>query len=118
VEEINFGGQSPDRHQLNMRAHMAFKCKEWLIYGALPNDEQLGYQLSLPGFHLNQKNQLVMEAKEDIIERGEQSPDDGDAFWLTFARAVALVTPEDAPEEEEFGHLMPSRGGAGGWMGR
>lgn len=118
VEEINFGGQSPDRHQANMRAHMAYRCKEWLVSGAIADDGLLPYQLALPGYHLNQKNQLVMEAKEDIIDRGEQSPDDGDAFWLTFAHAVAPVTPEDTPEEEEFGHFLPSRGGPGGWMGR
>ncbi len=118
VTEINFGGQSPDRHQANMRAHMAFKCKEWLIAGAIEDDGLLPYQLSLPGYHLDRTNRLVIEAKEDILDRGEASPDDGDAFWLTFAHEVALVQQDEAPEEEEFGHLMPSRGGTGGWMGR
>jgi hypothetical protein len=36
VMEVNFGGQSPDRHQANMRAHMWNRLKEWLLTGAIP----------------------------------------------------------------------------------
>jgi len=32
--EVNFGGQSPDRHQANMRAHV-HRMKEWLVDGAI-----------------------------------------------------------------------------------
>ncbi len=118
VTEINFGGQSPDRHQLNMRAHMYFRAKEWLIHGCIKDDGLLPYQLALPGFHLNQKNQLVMESKEDIVDRGEASPDDADAFVLTFAHSVAPIPPDEPTEEDEFGSMLaPGRNG-GGWMGR
>jgi hypothetical protein len=119
VEEINFGGPSPDRHQLNMRAHMHYKAKEWLVHGAIDDDDLLPYQLALPGYHLNQKNQLVIESKEDIIDRGEASPDDSDSFCLTFAHAVAPVEPEQPTDEDEFGSsfIGASRGG-GDWAGR
>ena len=36
VMEGSFGGQSPDRHQANMRAHMWHRLKEWLSTGAIP----------------------------------------------------------------------------------
>ncbi len=89
VYEVNFGGSSPDIHRLNMRAHMWAKAKEWLLLGALPNDEKLCGQLCLPGYHINNSGKLVLESKADIQGRGEQSPDDADAFCLTFAQPVA-----------------------------
>jgi len=89
VHEVNFGGTSPDAHQLNMRAYMWAKAKEWLLLGALPNDNDLCGQLALPGYHVNNSGKLVIESKESIQERGESSPDDADAFCLTFAQSVA-----------------------------
>ena len=95
VYEVNFGGPSPDAHQLNMRAYMWAKSKEWLLLGALPpKDEKLADQLSLPGYHINQAGKLVLESKADIADRGEQSPDDADAFVLTFAQPVASPVPQ------------------------
>jgi len=38
VSEINFGSQSPDAHQANMRAFMWNRMKDWLIRGAIPQD--------------------------------------------------------------------------------
>lgn len=89
VYEVNFGGASPDPHQLNMRAYMWAKCKDWLLLGGLPDDEELCGQLSLPGYHINQSGKLVIESKADIQGRGEKSPDDADAFCLTWAQPVA-----------------------------
>lgn len=91
VYEINFGGASPDTHQLNMRAYMWAKTKEWLLLGSLPDDDKLCEQLCLPGYHLNQSGKLVIESKADIQARGEQSPDDADALCLTFAQPVAIA---------------------------
>ena len=90
VHEVNFGGASPDLHQLNMRAYMYAKTKEWLLLGKLPDDDRLCQQLCVPGFHLNQAGKLVMESKADIQARGEASIDDSDAFVLTLAQAVAV----------------------------
>jgi hypothetical protein len=88
VYEINFGGESPDPHDYNRRANMARKCKDWLLLGSLPDEDRLAEQLGLAGYH-HTAGRLVMESKEDIQKRGEQSPDDSDAFWLTFATAVS-----------------------------
>ncbi len=89
VHEINFGGDSPDMHEFNMRAFMARKCKDWLLLGSLPNEDRLCEQLGLAGYH-HTHGKLVMESKESIQARGEASPDDSDSFWLTFAQAVAV----------------------------
>lgn len=93
VYEVNFGGLSPDRHCANLRAYMWMKAKEWLLLGALPDDENLCSQLCLPGYHINNSGKLVMESKASIQDRGEASPDDADAFCLTFAQPVAPPRP-------------------------
>jgi hypothetical protein len=92
IHEINFGGESPDPHEANMRAFMARKCKDFLLLGSLRDDDRLCHQLGLAGYHHTAGGRLVLEAKESITARGEVSPDDSDAFWLTFARAVAMAT--------------------------
>jgi len=97
VHEINFGGDSPDHHQLNMRAFMYAKGKEWLLLGGLPDDDLLCEQLCLAGYHLNTSGKLVIESKADIQARGEASPDDSDAFLLTFAQAVAVQRVQAPP---------------------
>lgn len=94
VYEVNFGGTSPDPHQLNMRAYMWAKAKEWLLLGGLPDDENLCSQLSLPGYHINPSGKLVIESKADIQARGEQSPDDADSFCLTHALSVPPRKPK------------------------
>ncbi len=91
VYEVNFGGASPDTHQLNMRAYMWAKAKEWLLLGSLPDDDGLCEQLCLPGYHLNNSGKLVIESKADLQARGETSPDDADAFCLTFAQQVSAA---------------------------
>ncbi len=96
VQEINFGGKSPDDHFANMRAYMwAGKMKEFLKNGAIDqNDKKLAYDLTAPGFHFNQSNKIVVESKQDMAKRGVASPDDGDALALTFARPVAMPEPK------------------------
>lgn len=99
VYEVNFGGASPDSHCLNMRAYMWAKAKEWLLLGGIQDDSQmpteksLCAQLSVPGYHINNSGKLVIESKESITKRGESSPDDADAFCLTFAQTVAPKKP-------------------------
>lgn len=99
VHEVNFGGLSPDAHQANQRAYQWNQMKEWLRRGAIPSgDVRLEADLAAPGFHLNQKDQLVLESKESMQKRGVASPDDGDALSLTFAQRVApVLTRPSAP---------------------
>lgn len=90
VVEVNFGGDSPDEHFANMRAYMWGQMKEWLPRGAIdPNDERLEIDLTGPGYHLNKRNQTVLESKQELAKR-QPSPDDGDALALTFAARVAI----------------------------
>jgi|KBSSwiStaDraftv2_1062776.scaffolds.fasta_scaffold02858_16 hypothetical protein len=111
VMEVNFGAPSHDRHQANMRAYMWSRMKEWLLKGAIPADNILETDLTGPGYHLNKSEQLVIEAKADMVKRGIASPDYGDALALTFA---AFVPPQAPAAEQELGRGF---GGGGSWMG-
>ena len=73
-----------------MRAFMWAKAKEWLLLGTLPDEDLLGDQLTLPGYHLNRRSRLVIESKEALQQRGEASPDDADAFVLIAQRRRGL----------------------------
>lgn len=107
VFEINFGAKAADPHDANARAGMWRAMKEWLPHAALdPKDQRLHDDLEAPGFHVNLKQQLVLEAKEHLQRRGVASPDDADALALTFAapviapmmvkRSAPMVAREDA----------------------
>lgn len=69
---------------------MYAKAKEWLLHGSPPDKELLCHQLCLPEYHIDTAGKLVLEKKEHILDRGETSVDDGDAFVLTFAHPVAV----------------------------
>ena len=98
VIEVNFGGESPDIHQLNMRAYMWAKLKDWLLTGAIPEESQLEIQLTGPGYHINRQNKLVIESKQEMAKRGVASPDDADALALTFAQPVSpAILPPPRP---------------------
>lgn len=96
VVEVNFGGPSPDLHCLNMRAYMHKRAKDWLLTGGLPDDDKLASDLAAPGYKINTSGKLVIESKADIVKRLGCSPDDGDAFVLTFANPIA-PTPPNSP---------------------
>jgi hypothetical protein len=102
VHEVNFGGKSPNEHQLNQRAYMWNLTKDWLLHGLLPSqkdDQKLEFDLTGPGYHVNSSGKLVLESKQSMVERGCASPDDADALALTFAM---LIAPPRRKEVQNF----------------
>lgn len=109
AHEVSFGSPAPDRHQANMRAFMWLSLKDWLPRGMIdPADTKLALDLAGPGYHINRRNQLVLESKQEMQKRGEASPDDGDALALTFAAPVAPVSQQSTEDD-----YYPS---SDGWM--
>jgi hypothetical protein len=116
VFEVNFGlVRTPDRSKANMRAYMWDQMKDWLLHGAIHEDEKLALDLAGPGYHINRSNLLVLESKADMQKRGQASPDDGDALALTFAQPVAPAEVEEKDDEDEFS-IGRYGGGSSGWM--
>jgi hypothetical protein len=94
VQEVSFGDKSPDKLYANMRAYMWGKeMRDWLAKGCIdPGDAILRKQLSYPGFHrrVGGDGALVVESKEEMRDRGLESPDFADSLALTFAAPVIL----------------------------
>ncbi len=92
VQTVRFGATASDPDCLNWRSQMYKAGKDWLLLGAISpekEDKHLANDLAAPGYHLNSSRKLVIESKAEMAKRGVHSPDDGDAFMLTFAQPVA-----------------------------
>jgi hypothetical protein len=110
VMEVSFGAAAPDNHYANMRAYMWGKMRDWLPGGSIDRkDTRLEIDLTGPEYHHNQRDQVVLEAKESMQKRGLDSPDDGDALALTFAQPVAPQAPPPPPRR-------PRPRGGHSWM--
>ncbi len=89
VIEVNFGATARDeRKYANKRAEMWGLARDWLATGTLDADQQLADDLAGPDYTFDKDNRVQLEKKADMKARGLSSPDDGDAFCLTFAEPV------------------------------
>lgn len=88
---IWFSGKPIDRGYVNKRAEMWGTMKKWLKAGGAidPNDRELFEDLIGPETVPRLDGKILLEAKEDMKERGLPSPNKGDALALTFAEPVA-----------------------------
>lgn len=76
----------------NKRAAMWGAMRAWLRDGgAIPNDPELREQLIGPKYSYNIRNEIVLEAKEEMMKRGVASPDRADALALTFAYPLVVT---------------------------
>ena len=84
---IGADGQ-PSRYY-NKRAQMWGRMREWLeTVGCLPDHEELARQLQAPEYTYAGVDMLLLESKEDMLERGIASPDLADSLALTFSEPV------------------------------
>lgn len=90
VTEVNFGsGASNGQRYKNLRAEMWGRMREWLeLGGCIEDDEDLITDLTGVEYDYTPTNQLLLEKKEDMKDRGLPSPDNADALALTFAVKV------------------------------
>lgn len=75
----------------NRRSELYYKMREFIIDGGcLPaNDEELITDLTGIEYGFDGKQRWVLESKEDMKDRGLDSPDTGDALALSFCSPVA-----------------------------
>jgi hypothetical protein len=101
VNEIHFGGTSPDAQYDDMATYMMGQAREWLKGGNAclpPEDKILRRQLKSREYKMIQgKNgtKVKIESKEELKAKadkglGKESPDRADGFVLTFAVPVAI----------------------------
>jgi hypothetical protein len=95
--EVNVGESADDdKKYFNKRAEIWGLMREYLEAGAqLPKDDELRDDLTGIQYGYTAKQQLQLEKKEDMKERGLASPDCADALALTFAKGFVLPKRKD-----------------------
>jgi hypothetical protein len=89
VIEVNFGSKAgKELIYANKRAEMWGECRDWLETGSIDEDQELTDDLVGPEYGFDKDGRYLLEKKPDMKSRGLASPDDGDAFALTFAHPV------------------------------
>jgi hypothetical protein len=93
---VEFNMPSPNPRYENMRAQCWWEAAEWIkAGGALPHLPGMVAELTTPTYFYR-KGKLMIEPKEQIKKRLGRSPDEAEAFVLTFAlpdMPAALQTP-------------------------
>ena len=87
VVEVHFGERPiHETRYYNKRAEMWDNLRLWMKNGGqLPNDTTLKMELTSVTYDYNAKNQMRLEAKQDVKDRLGRSPDIADACALLFA---------------------------------
>jgi hypothetical protein len=108
VWDIQFGSKSDANqlesdgiHYANKRAEIWGAMKEWLKGGCIEDEPQLIEEITGPQYGYNVRNEIQLEAKDDMKRRGLSSPDIADALALTFSYPVmpsALRKADDKPQ--------------------
>jgi hypothetical protein len=97
---VNFGSQSPASECAFMRDYMWNEMKKWLAFGAIDKDPGFAADLAKPVLVSDPKQRIKLEPKDVMKKRlaklglDSTSPDDGDAFALTFAMPVLPAEPQ------------------------
>jgi len=97
VTRVHFGGKADnEKLYVNKRNEMWDRLKKWLELGAIPENAELKKDLTVIECSYNDRDQLMLERKKDLVARGEESPDHGDGLALTFAFPVVEFKTLDA----------------------
>ena len=107
VVGVQFGGKPLGAVKLgegvrvaNRRAEMWAILREWLGTGMIPDDQELADDLTGVEYGFNARDEILLEKKSHMKERGLASPDDGDGLALTFAVPAYPSVDEESPWDE------------------
>lgn len=102
VIDVVFGAASGDPRFANKRAEMWWAVKDWLeAGGVIPPEDALVDDLCGPEYFFTPSGKIMLESKEDMMDRGLPSPDYGDALATTFYLPMAPVgtRPDTRPRD-------------------
>lgn len=114
VRGINVGeaASASDKFQ-RYRDELWWKGRDW--FGAkdcaIPQDDALISELVAPTYTFTSSGKIAVESKQDMKDRGINSPDLADAFLLTLATGLGVPMPE-----REIDRYARRRGSRAGWM--
>lgn len=112
VIPINFGESAQDKVKFyNRRAEMYWNLRELIINKkiALPKNEQLANELASIRYEYTPKQQIKIEAKDEIKKRTGRSPDLADALALAFSKgAPSYADIGGAMNQDPRGEFQPN----------
>lgn len=86
VVGVREGGSAKDNTRFaNVKAEIFWLAADWIKKGGELIENDGFRQMSLINYKENSSSKLILEAKADLLKRGIPSPDDADAYALTFA---------------------------------
>lgn len=87
---VNVGERAvDDKSFFNVRTEVWCRMRDWIkAGGSIPKDDELRDDLAGPEYGFDARERVQLERKEDMKERGLQSPDAGDCLALTFTEHV------------------------------
>lgn len=88
VRGVNVGETASGRDKYaNLKAELWWRAREWFDAKdcRIPEDDTLIGQLCTVRYSFTSSGKIKVEGKEDMQKRGLKSPDEADAFILTFA---------------------------------
>lgn len=116
LEVIGFQGSQrafrPDKFK-NRRSEVYWEFRQAIedgVYDLDPSDEQLAAELTSIKYWIDSGGRIVVESKEDMRERGLNSPDRADAcVYSTIHRAMPVFDPVGARAGSITGDLLTRR---------
>lgn len=99
ADGVHFDGQ-PVKYA-NKRAEIYGRMREWLKFGAIPDDVEIRNDLIGVEYGYNGRGETQLESKQDMEDRGLESPDIADALACTFAYPVPIGDGRTRVEDDE-----------------
>ena len=84
VNGVSVGQKARDPKFMNLKAELSWKAAVWLKEGNLIEPDKDNQQATWIKYKVNSDKQIKLESKDDLKKRTGKSPDDWDAFVLTF----------------------------------
>ena len=88
---VNNGGKAQSDTFTNVSTEMWDYCREWLLKGRIPNDNDLIAQLSCRKFTVLRNGKMVIETKEQMRARKLPSPDRADGLILCLRSLIYSI---------------------------
>lgn len=112
IHGINFGSKAVNEERfVNRRAEMYWTMAQFMKdnrgLASLPRIVELKQELTTPDYSYDPRGRLIIQAKDEIKDLLQRSPDYADGYVLTFA---SPVKPRFRPEEEYKLYTPKGRG--------
>jgi len=83
---------SDDKQYRNQRSECWGKMREWLESGQIPDEDDLGNQLTSLDYGHDDRFRIALQSKKDQKKNGGKSPDRADSLALSFCPDLVKVT--------------------------